>query len=53
MQRGDRLFVDFAGSDRPEVNDYREANTVWVLELNGEYGERNAFNDVELNDNGK
>lgn len=52
LRRGDRLFIDFAGGYRPEVNDYREADTVWLLELNGEYSERNAFNGVDMNNTG-
>ncbi len=52
LQRGDRLFVDFAGGYRPKVNDYREADTVWLLEFNGEYSGRNAFNGVNRNNTG-
>lgn len=52
LQRGDRLFVDFAGGYRPEVNDYREADTVWLLELNGEYSQRNGINGVDVNSSG-
>jgi len=52
LQRGDRLFVDFVGGYRPQVNDYRAADTVWLLELNGEYSQRNALNSVNFNDSG-
>jgi len=52
LQRGDRLFVDFAGGYRPQVNDYRAADTVWLLELNGEYSQRNSLNVVDITDSG-
>jgi len=52
LRRGNRLFVDFAGGYRPQVNDYREADTVWLLELNGEFTQRNALGGMELNDSG-
>ncbi|ACV26739.1 MULTISPECIES: transporter [Kangiella] len=52
LQRGDRLFVDLAGGYRSQLNDYREADTVWLLELNGEFIKRNAFNGLDLNNTG-
>ncbi len=52
LQRGDRLFVDLAGGYRPKINDYREADTVWLLELNGEYNQSNLFNGVGINNTG-
>ncbi len=52
--RGDRVFVDFAAGYRFEVNDYREADTVWMLELNGEYIEQSDYNNItNLNSGGK
>ncbi len=52
LQPGDRLFVDFAGGYRSQVNDYREADSVWLLELNGEYGRRNGEKGVGIIDSG-
>ncbi len=52
LQRGDRLFVDFAGGYRHQINDYREADTVWLLELNGEFNQTNKNNGLELVNSG-
>ncbi len=52
LQRGDRLFVDMAIGYRPQVHDYRAADTVLILELNGEIRERNALNGVDINASG-
>jgi Putative MetA-pathway of phenol degradation len=52
LQRGDRWFVDLAGGYRPQVNNYREADTVWLLELNGEYGKRSALNGIDIGGSG-
>ncbi len=52
LYRGDRLFVDFAAAYRSNINNYREIDRVWLLELNGEYSERNSINDVDLNNTG-
>ena len=52
LQRGDRLFIDFAGGYRHQINDYREADTVWLLELNGEYSQTNKINGLELANSG-
>lgn len=47
LQRGNRLFVDFAGGVRPKINDYRKADTVLLLELNGEFLGRNQTNGLD------
>ena len=52
LQRGNRFFVDFVGGYRTQVNDYREPDMVWLLELNGEYGQRNAINGVDISNSG-
>lgn len=38
IERGDRLLLDLVGGIRPHQTGYLEADTVWLLELNGEYG---------------
>ncbi|MBL4941264.1 MAG: transporter [Colwellia sp.] len=52
LQRADRLFVDIAGGYRLSVNDYRDIDTVWLLELNGEYAQANRFNNADLANTG-
>lgn len=52
LSRGNRLFVDAALGYRPEVHDYRAPDTVWLLELNGEFRDRNALNGIAINSSG-
>ena len=52
LERGDRWFVDLAGGYRFQVNDYLEADTVWLLELNGEFAERSDIGDLTFADSG-
>lgn len=47
FKRGDKLFVDLAGGIRFKPTGYLEPDTVWMLELNGEYGARSKLNGVE------
>jgi hypothetical protein len=52
LQRGNRWMIDLAAGYRAQVNDYRAADTVWLLELNGEYSQRSALNGIEINASG-
>lgn len=52
LSRGNRLFIDAALGYRPEVHDYRAPDTVWLLELNGEFRDRNALSGISINSSG-
>ena len=52
LRRGDKWLVDFAGGWRPTLHGYREPDTVWLLEINGEVGVRSKLNGVELVNSG-
>ena len=52
LRRGDKWLVDFVGGIRPRPTGYLEPDTVWLLELNGEYGQRAKANGVELANTG-
>ncbi len=44
LDRGDKILIDFVGGIRPEPRGYLESDTVWLLELNGEYGQQAKLN---------
>jgi hypothetical protein len=48
LRRGDRILFDLAGGWRPTPPSYYKPDTVWLLELNGEYGRRAELNGAEL-----
>lgn len=48
LERGDKILVDLVVGLRPVPTGYLEPDTVWLLELNGEYGQRARLNGVEL-----
>lgn len=52
VDRGDKVLIDFVGGIRPTPSGYLEPDTVWLLELNGEYGKRAELNGVELSNTG-
>lgn len=52
LRRGDAFRLDLVGGLRTRLTGYREPDTVWLLELNGEYGERAERRGVELRDTG-
>ncbi len=52
LERGDRLFLDLAGGIRPVPGGYLEPDTVWLLELNGEYSWRSERHGRDLPDSG-
>ena len=47
VDRGDKILLDFVGGIRPTPTNYMEPDTVWLLELNGEYGQRAEFGGAE------
>lgn len=52
LRRGDKILFDLVGGWRPTPPSYYEPDTVWLLELNGEYGKRDEVNGAELGDTG-
>ncbi len=52
LRRGDKVLVDLVGGIRPKPTGYLDADTVWLLELNGEYGRRAEFRGSNLHDTG-
>lgn len=52
LRRGDKWLLDFVGGIRFKPTGYREPDTVWLLELNGEYGQRAKSNGVTLANTG-
>lgn len=52
LRRGNKILVDLVGGIRPVPTDYLEPDTVWLLELNGEYGERAESRGVNLANTG-
>lgn len=52
LRRGDKILFDLVGGIRPKLTGYLEPDTVWLLELNGEYGKRAELNDAQLPNTG-
>lgn len=52
FERGDRALLDLVAGWRPTPPEYREPDTVWLLELNGEYTERARLDGRTLADTG-
>lgn len=52
LRRGDRILLDLVGGWRPIPPRYYAPDTVWLLELNGEYGRRAELNGAELSNTG-
>ncbi len=52
LRRGDKVLADLVLGIRPKPTGYLEPDTVWLLELNGEYGRRARLNGFDLSDTG-
>ncbi|VAW74178.1 secreted protein [hydrothermal vent metagenome] len=52
LRRGDKLLVDLVGGIRPKPTGYLRPDTVWLLELNAEYGQRAEFRGSSLPNTG-
>lgn len=52
LEKGDKLFLDLVGGVRPVLTEYLEPDTVFMLELNWEYADRDELSGVELADTG-
>lgn len=52
LRRGNKVLLDLVAGWRPKPPSYYEPDTVWLLELNGEYGKRAEQNGAELPNTG-
>jgi len=52
LRRGDKVLADLVGGIRLNQTGYLEPDTVWLLELNGEYGKRAELRGSNLPDTG-
>jgi hypothetical protein len=52
LQRGEKILFDLVGGIRFRPTGYLEMDTVWLLELNGEYGDRADLNGMNLPNTG-
>ncbi len=52
QRRGNKIFYDLVGGVRQHQTSYLEPDTVWLLELNGEYSERDELDSVTLANSG-
>jgi len=52
LRRGNKVLLDFAGGIRLKMNPYTKPDTVWLLELNGEFTQRNEINSAKLANTG-
>ncbi|ALP53719.1 hypothetical protein Tel_11545 [Candidatus Tenderia electrophaga] len=52
LQMSDKWQVDFVGGWRPTPPEYRRPDTVWLLELNGEFAEKATLNGNTLANSG-
>lgn len=52
FHRGNKLLVDFVGGLRPNLTGYTEPDTVWLLELNGEFSDPADLRGVDIENTG-
>ncbi len=52
LQRGEKVLFDLVGGIRFKPTGYLEPDTVWLLELNGEYGARAELNGAAVANTG-
>ena len=52
VDRGDKVLLDLVGGIRPNLTGYLEPDTVWLLELNAEYGQRAEKGGVKIANTG-
>lgn len=52
LQRGQKVLFDLVGGMRFRPTGYLEPDTVWLLELNGEYGDRTDLNGTSISNTG-
>lgn len=52
VDRGDKLLLDLVGGIRPKLTNYLEPDTVWLLELNTELGQKAQLGGNDLANTG-
>lgn len=52
VDRGDQVFVDAAVGYRPRTPEYYAVDTMWLLELNSEFTQRDEQADIGFRDSG-
>ncbi len=52
VKRSDRILFDLVGGYRPKLTGYREPDTVWLLELNGEFSQRAELGNITVANTG-
>jgi hypothetical protein len=52
LRRGGKVLFDLVGGIRVKPTGYLEADTVWLLELNGEYSDRDDMNGASIANTG-
>jgi len=52
LQKGNKVLVDFVGGWRPTPPEYTKPDTVWLLELNGEFDDKAERNGNKIADSG-
>ncbi len=52
LRRGDKVLVDLVWGIRPTPTSYLQPDTVWLVELNGEYGRHAELNGSSLPNTG-
>ncbi len=52
LRRGDKVLFDLVGGVRPKQTGYRQPDTVWLLELNGEFSDNAERDGVALQNTG-
>ncbi|MFV1996441.1 MAG: hypothetical protein ACC641_00385 [Acidiferrobacterales bacterium] len=52
LKRGDKVLIDFVGGIRTRLTSYLQPDTVWLLELNGEFGQQADNNGTSIANTG-
>lgn len=52
LHRGDKILLDLVGGIRTDLTGYTEPDTVWLLELNGEFSDRADLNGSNITNTG-
>ncbi|VAX13396.1 hypothetical protein MNBD_GAMMA24-2133 [hydrothermal vent metagenome] len=52
LNRGDKILIDFVAGFRPTPTGYLQPDTVWLLELNGEYTQQDKLSGRDLLNSG-
>ncbi|NOX08578.1 MAG: transporter [Gammaproteobacteria bacterium] len=52
LKHGNKILIDLVAGVRPNLTGYLEPDTVWLLELNGEYAQQTRLNGTAINNSG-